>query len=184
MSANRQVRENWWGRGGVALAPGASVIPRREYTLGVAHKIAKNIVVGVDYRSSHLATATIQTLAPTVEYYFQDASWLQGTYYLSRTSFRNSGQPRANDNSFAVRYNRQISKPVLMYVGYGRGRESFQSFLSPTIDRIGTFDAKSYLVGGKWQFARNYSLNLYGVRQERSTGAEETTIGVGLSTRR
>jgi hypothetical protein len=140
-------------------------------------------VFGADYRYSRLSTANIHTLAPTLEYYLRDNSWLQATYYRSWTSFNNSGQSRVSDDSFAVRYNRQVSEPVLLYVGYGRGRESFQTFLTPSIDRIGSFNAETYLLGAKWQFSKHYWLNLYGVRQKRSTGIAETTTGISLSTR-
>jgi YaiO family outer membrane protein len=183
LTTSRRLQKKWAVRGGVSLAPGADTVPRQEYSVGASRNVSPRVVLGADYRYSRLSAAQIHTLAPTLEYYFKDASWLQATYYRSWTSFKNSAQPRVGDNSFAVRYNRQISAPVLLYIGYGRGRESFQTFLTPSIDRIGSFDAETYLAGVKWQFARHYWLNLYGVRQKRSTGIAETTTGISLSTR-
>jgi YaiO family outer membrane protein len=183
LSANRRLNQKWSVRGGVALAPGADVIPRREASLGVAHVLRRNLVVGLDYRYSYLATATNHTLAPTLEYYFKSPSWLQVTYYRSWTSFRSTVARRLSDDSYAIRYNHQVSEPVLLYVGYGKGRESFQTILTPSLDRISSFDATTYLAGAKWQVAKYFWLDIFGVQQRRSTGTRESTLGVSVTTR-
>jgi YaiO family outer membrane protein len=183
LAASRRIEENWWLRGGVALAGNSTVVPEQEYSLGFSRKLPRGFVVGADYRYASLATAKVQTLAPTVEYYFRHPAWLMATYYRSWTSYRLAGQQRAGNNSFSLRYNHQVTQPLMLYVGYGQGRESFQTILSPSLDRIGQFDASTYLLGAKWQFQKYFWLDVFGVRQRRSTGVRETTLGLGLTTR-
>lgn len=165
-------------RGGAIWTPRATVLPRRDYSAGASIAWSRR-VVSVDYRALHFDAATVQILAPSLEYYFKRSAWLTGTIYGSRTKLANSD--RVDDRSaFFARYFHQVSPSWIFNAGYGRGSET--SDLS--IDRLAKFDANTYIAGATWKPSGSIAIDSHYARQDRSNGTHVNSFGLSVAFRK
>jgi len=180
LSFVRKSRDRWWLRAGATWGPGAVVIPRHEYTAGLAHKLPRRFVFDADYRFLRFRAADVYLISPALSYYFATPAWLTATIYNSWTTWRAAEAPGSTHQSWLVRYYRQVAKPVILHAGYARGNESFVAL---SIDRLGLFQANTYLAGAAVRFSPGYSAELYGAYQTRSNGSRQTSFGVNFMVR-
>lgn len=178
---SRRAGENLWLHGGVFAAPGATIIPRQEYRLGASNRIGNRLALRVDYRFVKFMGGLSHIVGPTLEYYRGNGDWLQASLSRSWTSFQNPPAPRAANTGYSLRYNRQVSEPILVYLAYARGTESSPAL---SIDRLTSFSADTIAAGLRWRLSETYSLDFYGARQNRSNDTREDILGMSLTARR
>lgn len=180
LSFNRRFGEHWWFEGTGIWAPGAKVLPQQDYDGEFSRSFLRAVVVGAGYRYLRFSAARVHVLSPSLEYYFKKPVWLRATYYRSWTDLRSSGSPDSVNNSFLVQYNQQPTKWLVAYLGYARGNESFFDL---SIDRVGKFQANTYIAGLDFKLAPWLSLGPSYAYQRRLGGAQQKSLGVSLTIR-
>jgi YaiO family outer membrane protein len=181
LNASQRLSDKWSINGQIFLSPGATVVSKRDLSIGVARSLTKRAVLALTYRNTRFSTATSQTLSPSLEYYFRDPSWLQVTLHRNKSHNHDTDSDNRS-NSFSLRYNRQVSDALLVYAGFGRGQESFENLLTPSTGLFEQFTEDSYLLGAKWQFSPRYSLEAFGLRRSREE-QRASTLGLSLTSR-
>ena len=176
---SQKVGTRTWLEAGVLLAPGATVVPRQEYSLGASTALTGRLIGRLTYRYVRFAGASSHIVGPSIEYYLRNGDWLQFAVYKSWTSFTDPPGPDDSNTSYAIRYNRQFNESLLGFVTYARGNES--NVLS--IDRLAALRAESFGAGLRWRISPPYTLDIYGVRQKRSDDSRENVLGAALTTR-
>lgn len=161
-------------------APGATVLPEQDYTGGFSRSLPRAVVLGADYRYLRFATARVHVLSPSFEYYLKEPLWLRAAYYRSWTAFRSIASPDSANNSFLVQYNQQATKWLVAHLGYARGNESF---LDLSVDRLGKFQANTYIAGLEFKLSPRFSLGPSYAYQRRLGGAQQKSFGISLTIR-
>lgn len=180
LSFSRRFRERWWLRGAAVWAPGATVLPEQDYTAGFSRSFLQAAVLGADYRYLRFVTARVNVLSPSFEYYLKKPVWLRAAYYRSWTAFRSITSLDSANNSFLVQYNQQATKWLVAHLGYARGNESF---LNLSIDRLGKFQANTYIAGLEFKLSPTLSLGPSYEYQRRLDGAQQKSFGISLTIR-
>lgn len=158
------------------VAPGAEVLPRQTYELGLARKLGARLVLYADYTFLDFEDADVHRIAPRLDYYPGPHWILSGRYAYSSTGFSGAEDVVGNHaGSIAVGYL------------YGRGNllQAFaaaggESFALPSIDAIGGFSAHTVGVGWRHFVTPWLGLALFYAHRDRSDGAEQDSYGLGL----
>jgi YaiO family outer membrane protein len=130
--------------GSAFLAPGAEVVPRQSYGVGLSHQVARRLVLYADYAFHDYRDAGVHQAGPALELYA--GHWLfAGRYRYAATRF--AGSAAAVDDhagSLAVGYLYGVANIVRIF-----GAAGGESFTQPSRDLIGRFDA--HTVGLAWR---------------------------------
>jgi YaiO family outer membrane protein len=149
------------------IAPGAVVLPRGSYALGVSGRVAHGVVLYADYDLLDYQDADVHQAGPAVELYA--GRWLiTGRARWVSTSFAGSGDA-VHDGAGSLSLGRFYGPGNLVRVFAGTGSESFTG---PSRERIGRFDART--VGLSWRHFLTPGLGLEALyaHHDRSGGAE------------
>jgi len=180
LNFTRKLKGGWWLRAGATAGPGALTIPRQEYTSGFSSTLPRRFVFDADYRLLRFRAANVHLLSPAVTYYFTKPAWVTATFYQAWTEWRTGSSAGFVSHSWVGQYYRQVGRAVVMHAGYARGSESFQVL---SIDRLGLFQANTYLVGAEFRLTRAYSTEIFSSYQSRSNHQHQTSFGVNLTIR-
>jgi YaiO family outer membrane protein len=180
LNFTRKLSGGWWLRAGATAGPGALTIPRQEYTGGFSSVLPRRFVLDTDYRLLRFRAADVHLLSPALTYYFAKPAWVTATFYQAWTEWRTSSSARLVSHSWIGQYYRQVGRPVVLHAGYARGSENFQVL---SIDRLGLFQANTYLMGAEFRLTRAYSAELFSSYQSRSSHQHETSFGVNFTIR-
>ncbi len=180
LNYTRKLSGGWWLRGGATAGPGALTIPRQEYTGGFSRALPRRFVLDTDYRLLRFHAAEVHLLSPALSYYFTKPAWVTATFYQAWTEWRTGSSAGLVSHSWVGQYYRQVGRPVLLHAGFARGSENFQVL---SIDRLGLFQANTYLVGTEFRLTRAYSAELFSSYQSRSNHQHQTSFGVNFTIR-
>lgn len=181
VTVSRQVRDRLWVRGGAMVAPGATVLARREYSAGFSRAWAGGFALTADYRRAELADVDLHIVSPGVEYYVPGRPiWVQAVVSGSFTHFDAPIDTRVASPALMLRYNHQVAAPIVLRAGYAAGRESFAAV---SIDQIGSFRANTYSGGMDVRLHPACSVGVDYSYQRRSSGATQQTLGISVSLR-
>jgi YaiO family outer membrane protein len=181
-SVSRRLAGHLWARASSMFAPGAHFVARRDLSGGLSRSWTNGFVLNADYRRLDFADAHVNVATPGVEYYVAHRPVrLSASLSESRTRFTAGGRPTAANHSFMIQYHQQVAAPAALRVGYARGNESFAAL---SIDQIGTFRANTVLGGFDIRLTPASSLSASYTFQQRSNGATQQTVGLGVSVRR
>lgn len=157
------------------VAPGALVLPRQSYGLGLGHRVGSRVVVYADYSFLDFADADVHRLGPAAELYL--GPWLLAARYAyAATRFANGGGSAGNHaGSLAAGYTYGESSIVRLFGGVGD-----ESFAQPSRDVIGEFHAQT--IGAAWRhfFTPVLGLELAYARQSRSGGSDQDAYSLRL----
>jgi YaiO family outer membrane protein len=180
LNFTRKLNRGWWLRAGAIIGPGAVVVPRQEYTGGVSHALPKRFAMDLDYRLLRFRAADVHLLSPAISYYLAKPAWVTATFYNNWTEWRTGTAAPLVSQAWAVQYYHQVARPVELHAGYARGSEAFELL---TIDRLGIFQANTFLGGAGFRLSRAYSAELFGAYQLRSNSQHVTSFGVNFTVR-
>jgi YaiO family outer membrane protein len=127
------------------LAPGAELLPRQTYGLGLSHKAASRLVLSADYRFFDYHDASVHQIGPGFELYAGGHWLLAGNYRYAITRF-SSAQDAVGDHagSLALGYLYGGSNLLRVIAAFGA-----ESFTQPSRDLIGEFQA--HAIGAAWR---------------------------------
>ncbi len=158
------------------VAPGAEVLPRQSYGVGLARKLGRRLVLYGDYTFLDFQDAEVHRAGSRLELYAGRRWMLAGTYAFAGTHFPGGGATVGNHAaSVSVGY---------LYGGANQlrvsGAAGGESFALPSIDAIGAFSA--HTIGVDWrQFVSPWlGIALSYAYQARSDGAKQHSYGLGL----
>ena len=159
--------------GSAFLAPGAEVLPRQSYGLGLSRKLGRRLVLYTDYAFQDYRDAQVHQAGPALELYA--GHWLfAGRYRYAATRF--AGTAAAVDDhagSLAVGYLYGPSSLVRIFAAAGG-----ESFTQPSRDLIGRFDA--HTVGVAWRHFLTPGLGVEALyaHQDRSDGGDQDSYSL------
>ena len=150
--------------GSAFLAPGAEVLPRQSYALGVQHKLGR-VVVLTDYGFADYRDADVHRIGPAVEVYA--GRWLvAGRYRYLRTRFDGiGGTVDDHAGSLTVGYEYGAAGLVRVFAALGG-----ESFTQPSRELIGRFDARTLGLAWRHWLAPGVGLEALYAHQDRSSG--------------
>jgi YaiO family outer membrane protein len=180
LNFTKKLSHGWWMRAGAVAGPGAVVIPRQEYTGGISHALPRRLALDTDYRLLRFRAADVHLLSPALTYYFAKPAWMTVTFYNAWTEWRASSTAGMVTHAWVGQYYRQVAKSVQLRAGYARGSENFQEL---SIDRLGLFQANTYLGGAEFRFTRAHSVELFCSYQSRSNHQHQTGFGANFTVR-
>lgn len=181
VSAMRRVGRRWYLRGGTMQAAQNSILARNEFSGGVSRALPRGLSAGVDYRLLRFAEARVNAISPSLEYYFRQPIWLQVVLNRTWTSFRQTPGLDAADFSFVAQYHQQVTSFARIRAGYARGNESYAGV---SIDRLGRFEANTWIAGGDFKLSPSFSVGPFCAFQYRSNDRRQQTFGFNLTVRR
>jgi YaiO family outer membrane protein len=162
-------------RGSVYAAPGAQVLPRQAYGIGLSRVVARRLVLHADYGYLDFLDANVHQLGPGLELYA--GHWLlAGRYTWSSTRF-SAAPPAVGNDAGSVSLGYVYGAASLVRVFAASGAESFSE---PSRDVIGEFHAHTF--GGSWRhfFTPRLGLDLAYGHQNRSNGIHQDAFSVRL----
>jgi YaiO family outer membrane protein len=158
------------------VAPGAEVLPRQTYGIGLAHKLPAGLALYADYTFLDFADANVHRISPRLELYAGPHWILSGRYAYSSTGFSAVADAVGNHaGSVSVGYLYGTNNLIQAFAAAGG-----ESFALPSRDAIGGFSA--HTVGLGWrQFVTPWlGLAVFYAHQDRSDGATQDSYGLGL----
>ncbi len=162
-------------RASAYVAPGAVVLPRQAYGLGVSRPVARWLVVHADYEYLDFLDANVHRVGPDLDIYA--GPWLlAGRYRYSSTRFSPTASAVGNDaGSVSLGYVYGAVNLVRIFAASGA-----ESFTQPSRDAIGEFHART--VGGSWRhfITPRLGLELAYARQHRSDGTDQNAYSLRL----
>ena len=158
------------------VAPGADVLPRQTYGLGLSRKLGAGLVFYADYGFLDFADADVHRISPRLELYAGPHWILSGRYMYSSTGF-NGVADAVGNHSGAVSMGYLYGTSNLLQVFAGAGGEAFAL---PSRDAIGGFSAHTVGVGWRQFMTPWLGLTLSYAHQNRSDGAKQDSYGLGL----
>lgn len=160
------------------FAPGQIVIPRQGYTLEASQVLFKTLVPAISYRFADYSTANAHIVMPSITWYFYPRFDWMTRYFLSFSQF---AVQSATDHSVMTRINWNVIDPLIVFIGYSRANESFESGnpVSPT----GGFSANHVFTGWSWDIFKGIGLDFSFDYEDRNNGSTLKTYDVGTSYR-
>ncbi|MGH7517460.1 MAG: YaiO family outer membrane beta-barrel protein [Gemmatimonadales bacterium] len=158
------------------VAPGAEVLPRRTYGLGVARKVGQRLVLYGDYTLLDFESADVHRAGSGLELYAGRQWIFAGHYTFASTHVPGAGGAVSN-HAASVSVGYLYGGTNVLRVSGAAGGESFAL---PSIDAIGEFSA--HTIGIDWrQFVSPWlGLALFYAYQDRSDGVKQHSYGLGL----
>lgn len=158
-----------------------TVLPRNDLTAGVSRSLTHGFAAGADYRFLRFGEARVNVLSPAVEYYFSRPIWLQFILNHTWTDFRNTANLNAADFSFVAQYFQEITPRARIRFGFAHGNESYAGL---SVDRLGRFDAQTWISGGDLKLSPSWSVGSFYSFQQRSEGRSQQSVGIQVTLRR
>jgi YaiO family outer membrane protein len=159
--------------GSAFLAPGAEVLPRQSYGLGLSHKIGRRLVLHTDYAFLDYRDAQVHQAGPGLELYA--GHWLfTGRYRYAATRF--AGTAASVDDhagSLAVGFLYGPSNLVRIFAAAGG-----ESFTQPSRDLIGRFDAHTVGVAWRHFLTPGFGVEALYAHQDRSDGGDQDSYSL------
>jgi len=135
----------WDLRSSAYLAPGAELLPRQTYGLGLSHKVASRLVLSADYSFLDFEDARVHQFGPGVELYAGRHWLLAGNYRYASTRFGGAQDAVGNHaGSLALGYLYGGANLLRIIAAVGG-----ESFTQPSRDLIGEFHARA--IGATWR---------------------------------
>jgi YaiO family outer membrane protein len=158
-----------------SVAPGAEVLPRQAYGLGVSQTVVRRLVLHADYEYLDFLDANVHQVGPDLEIYA--GHWLlAGRYRYSSTRFSPTASAVGNDaGSVSLGYVYGAANLVRIFAASGA-----ESFTQPSRDVIGEFHA--HTVGISWRqfITPRLGLEAAYARQHRSSGTDQDAYSFRL----
>jgi YaiO family outer membrane protein len=156
------------------VAPGAEVLPRQTYGLGIGGTVGR-LVLGADYGFLDYRDADVHQAGPAVELYAGRHWLLAGRYRYSSTRF--AGGPAVGNHGGSLTLGYLYGPANLLRIFGSAGGESFSG---PSRELVGEFDAVT--IGAAWRHfpAARLGLELLYARQHRSDGVNQDSYGLRL----
>jgi YaiO family outer membrane protein len=155
------------------LAPGAEVLPRQTYGLGLGSKIGRRLVVHADYTFLDYRDAQVHQAGPALELYA--GRWLfTGRYRYAATHF--AGTAASVDDhggSLAVGFLYGPSSLFRIFAAAGG-----ESFTQPSRDLIGRFDAHTVGVAWRHFLTPGFGVEALYAHQDRSDGGGQDSYSL------
>jgi YaiO family outer membrane protein len=162
-------------RGSAYVAPGAEILPRQAYGVGLSRVVARGLVLQADYEYLDFLDANVHQVGPGVELYA--GHWLlAGRYRYSSTRFSSTPSAVGNDaGSVSLGFVYGGRSLVRIFAAAGA-----ESVAQPSRDVIGEFHA--HTVGGSWRhfFTPRLGLEVAYAHQHRSNGIHQDAYGLRL----
>jgi YaiO family outer membrane protein len=158
------------------VAPGAEVLPRQTYGLGLARRLGGGLVLYADYTFLDFADADVHRISPRLELYAGPHWVLSGRYGYSRAGFKGVANAVGN-HAGSVSLGYVYGGSNLLQVLAAAGGESFAL---PSRDAIGGFSAHTVGLGWRHFVTPWLGLALFYSHQDRSDGAKQDSYGLGL----
>jgi YaiO family outer membrane protein len=157
------------------VAPGAEVLPRQTYGLGVSGTVG-HLVLGADYGFVDYRDADVHQAGPAVELYAGRHWLLAGRYHYSSTRFA-AGGPAVGNHGGSLTLGYLYGPANLLRIIGSAGGESFSG---PSRELVGELDAVT--IGAAWRhfLAPRFGLELLYARQHRSGGVNQASYGLRL----
>lgn len=158
-------------------SPGASIIPRQDYSIGVSQGLPWGIALGGDYRYLRFSGINVHIFSPWVEYYFTRPIWLHFAFYETLTEIQ--GLPSKQQQSYLIQYNQQFGS-LIGHVGYAYGNETFSQY---TADRVGQFSANTLFGSLDYAVSEQLKLSVFYSFQDRSSSQQQNSFGLSVTLR-
>jgi YaiO family outer membrane protein len=155
------------------LAPGAEVLPRQTYGLGLSRKIGRRLVVHADYAFVDYRDAHVHQAGPALELYA--GRWLfTGRYRYAATRFAGTaGSVDDHGGSLSVGLLYGPSSLVRIFAAAGG-----ESFTQPSRDLIGRFDAHTLGVAWRHFLTPGFGIEALYAHQDRSDGGAQDSYSL------
>ncbi len=159
----------------VQLAPGADVLPRQSYGLGLDHRILRPLVLYAEYELLDFADADVHRLGPALELYA--GRWLlSARYRYAATRFAGTTAAAGNHSgSLTLGYLYGGANLVRVFAGAGG-----ESFAQPSRDLIGDFHAHTVGAGWRHFLTPGFGIEVAFAHQDRSAGANQDCYSLRL----
>jgi YaiO family outer membrane protein len=162
-------------RASAQVAPGAEVLPRQSYGIGVTQRVGRLLVHG-NYGLLDFADATVHRVGPRLELYAGSRWLLSAQYVFVRTTNPGaSGGVSNHGGSVAVGY--LYGEGNLLRISGAVGGESFTL---PSIDVTGAFRAHTIAADWRHFVSPWLGIALSYAYQARSDEVTQHSYGVGL----
>jgi YaiO family outer membrane protein len=158
------------------VAPGAVVLPRQTYGLGLAQRLGRRLVVYGDYALLDFQDADVHRAGSRLEFYAGRRWILTATYVFASTHF--SSADDAVDNhagSASIGYLYGAANQLRVSAAAGG-----ESFTLPSIDMIGGFSARTIAVDWRQFVSPWLGIGLAYAYQARSDGLKQHSYSLGL----
>jgi YaiO family outer membrane protein len=155
------------------LAPGAEVLPRQTYGLGLSRKIGRRLVLHTDYAFLDYRDAQVHQAGPALELYA--GRWLfTGRYRYAATRFAGTASSVGDHGgSLAVGFLYGPSNLVRIFAAAGG-----ESFTQPSRDLIGRFDAHTVGVAWRHFLTPGFGVEALYAHQDRSDGGVQDSYSL------
>ena len=177
-SLSEKLAPRTWLHGQGFWSPGASIIPREDYSVGISQGLPWGVALNADYRYLHFSGIDVHIFSPSFEYYFTRPIWLHFAFYETLTDIQ--GLPQDEARSYLAQYNQQVG-PWTVHLGYAYGNESFSQY---TIDRVGQFTASTVFTSLDYAASEQLKLSAFYSFQTRSDDQLLNSIGLAVIFRR
>ena len=155
------------------FAPGAEVLPRQTYGLGLSRKVGRRLVLGADYAFLDYRDAEVHQAGPGLELYA--GHWLvAGRYRYVASRFDGvAGAVDDHAGSLTIGYLYGLANVVRIFAAAGG-----ESFTQPSRELIGRFDA--HTVGLAWRHFLTPGLGVEALyaHQDRSDGGDQESYSL------
>jgi YaiO family outer membrane protein len=177
-SVSHRFGERLWIRGSALWARHAEVLPRQTIGGGISWALPGGWVVSGDYRQLRFQDPLVHVASPSFEYYFEHPGWVRISAHRSWTHYRTTTTPNTTENAFDVRYSRQLGSRFVGTLGYARGNESYRDL---SIDRVGSVEANTYMLGVTANLSRRLSTRVSYSHRQSSGGNDQDGIDFSLT---
>ena len=173
-----RVAESLQVKGSAFLSPGAEVLPRASWSLGLAGPVARGLLIGAEYALDDYRDARVHGPGASAELYV--GRWLVAARYrYSSTRFDDTSTPVGEHGGLvSAGYAYGAANLVRLFAGAGG-----EAFSPPSRDRIGRFTA--HTIGAAWRHWVTPAVGFEVVyaRQDRSDGGRQQSYGLRVARR-
>lgn len=162
--------------GAAYVAPGAEVLPRQTYGLGLTTKLGAGLVLYADYTFLDFFDARVHQISPRLELYAGPHWFFSGRYGYASTRFDGLADAVGNHaGALSVGYLYGVSNSIQVFGGAGG-----EAFALPSRDAIGGFSAHTVGIGWRQFLTPWLGLTASYSHQDRSNGTKQDSYGLGL----
>lgn len=161
----------------VELGPNQVVLPQHAYTFEVSRAFFNGLVPSLSYRFADYAAADAHVVMPGFTWYFNRFFWT-ARYFLAVNQF---GDEDDTTHSVMTRVNWNVVEPLMVFAGYARANESFES--GNPADPFGGFSANHVLSGLSWALNRRVGIRFAFDYESRNNGFTLRTYDIEMTFR-
>jgi len=162
--------------GSAFLAPGAEVLPRQTYGVGLGQRVAPRLILGADYGFLDFQDADVHQAGPRLELY-AGRHWLVAARYRYSSTRFTGVEGAVGDHAGSLTLGYLYGEGNLLRVFAAAGGESFTQ---PSRELIGEFSA--HALGAAWRHfpTPRLGLEIGYARQDRSDGGDQDSYSLRL----